>query len=28
MGFEVVGRKPLDGTGKPFPILTMKLKKT
>lgn len=24
MGFEVVGRSPLDGMGKPYPILHMK----
>ncbi|MWV45690.1 GNAT family N-acetyltransferase [Paenibacillus sp. HJL G12] len=24
-GFEVVGRSPLDGMGKPFPLLHMKL---
>ena len=26
MGFEIVSRSPLDNTGKPFPILHMKLK--
>lgn len=25
MGFEVIGRSPLDGQGKPFPLLHMKL---
>jgi putative acetyltransferase len=25
MGFEVVGRSPLDGTGKPYPLLHMRL---
>ncbi len=27
MGFEVVNRSPLDPQGKPFPILSMELKK-
>lgn len=27
MGFEVVGRSPLDGQGKPFPLLAMKLRR-
>ncbi len=26
MGFKVVGRSPVDGTGKPFPILQMELR--
>lgn len=26
MGFQVVGRSPFDGMGKPFPLLHMKLK--
>jgi putative acetyltransferase len=26
MGFEVVGRSELDGTGKPYPLLHMRLK--
>jgi putative acetyltransferase len=26
-GFKVVGRSPLDGTGKPFPILHMALER-
>ncbi len=26
MGFEVVGRSPVDGMGKPFPLLHMRLK--
>lgn len=26
MGFEVVGRSPLDGEGRPFPLLHMRLK--
>jgi putative acetyltransferase len=25
MGFEVVGRSALDGTGKPYPLLHMRL---
>ncbi len=27
MGFEVVGRSELDGTGKPYPILHMRLRR-
>ncbi|EGB13671.1 GCN5-related N-acetyltransferase [Pseudodesulfovibrio mercurii] len=27
-GFEVVGRSPLDGQGKPFPLLHMKLRRS
>ncbi len=27
LGFEVIGRSELDGTGKPYPLLHMKLKK-
>ncbi len=27
MGFEVVGRSELDGTGKPYPLLHMRLSK-
>lgn len=27
MGFEVVGRSPLDGQGNPFPLLAMKLRR-
>ncbi len=26
LGFEVVGRSPLDGEGRPFPLLHMRLK--
>lgn len=26
MGFEIIGRSPLDGMGKPYPLLHMKLK--
>ena len=26
MGFELIGRSPLDGQGKPFPLLHMRLK--
>lgn len=26
-GFEIIDRTPIDGTGKPYPILKMKLKK-
>lgn len=25
MGFEIVGRLPLDGQGRPFPVLHMRL---
>jgi len=25
LGFKIVGRSPLDGTGKPYPILHMQL---
>lgn len=28
MGFEVVGRSPLDGSGKPFPLLHMRLRES
>jgi putative acetyltransferase len=28
MGFEVVGRSPTDGTGKPFPLLHLRLAET
>lgn len=27
MGFEVVGRSPVDGLGKPYPLLHMRLKR-
>lgn len=27
MGFEIVGRSELDGTGKPYPILHMRLRR-
>ncbi|NDJ56402.1 acetyltransferase [Enterobacteriaceae bacterium 4M9] len=28
LGFEVVGRSPLDGEGRPFPLLHMRLKQS